>query len=567
MTPSTHDEVCEQHDGAVAVAHCTACGKPICRECTNAFGYFCSAACLEDSRGHVSPVDRQRQVRESAELERAAWIGKLMGVIILVALLIGIGFLTWKFFLDPAGKICWTWERTGSLYAFSVLSGDADVVLVRAADQIVTLETAKGRATGTIVPQKDQKGRTEIEPVEDGFLLMSANMVARYDHDGTERFKRTSDWERLLACQSPDGTRQFLCMGSPRPKLSPAERLKPRASLPPRKVVLSCLDLDSGKSLWSVHLGERERIGEIAASADLCFALHESWTERYEVHAVLRAYDADSGKPRWEASLPASPTWGPVAAGDLVLIQLNDTFHAFSSAGRAVWTREMPTTISGKRLLDEALLINTANGTQLLESATGNRRWQSPGSLVLDSISAQDDRLLAIGFIAGAEDAEEADAEESPGPFPGSLEKNKDLLSDMGIDLGKMSGSSAPLPSLVCIDAGTGRLRWQVPKVYGDLCSDGERLVLVMDTARTSILEKVSGGKGVLVLRQYDPGNGKMLYSRTSDVGLRNPRICGNRLVGIWYERTERPSLMSGFSSGIDISPPKALGVVAFRLR
>jgi hypothetical protein len=56
------------------------------------------------------------------------------------------------------------------------------------------------------------------------------------------------------------------------------------------------------------------------------------------------------------------------------------------------------------------------------------------------------------------------------------------------------------------------------------------------------------------------------MYLRQSVLGFSEPRLVGKRLIGLAYERTERPSVFhpgGGEGNGM----PKALGLAAYRLK
>ena len=103
----------------------------------------------------------------------------------------------------------------------------------------------------------------------------------------------------------------------------------------------------------------------------------------------------------------------------------------------------------------------------------------------------------------------------------------------------------------------------------GQIFGDEQRLVQVLDTSQPSMLSMVAGGKGVTVIRQYNLGSGKKMYSRQSELGFRFPVLAGDRLVGISHERTEKPGLLNGMNSQGDGKLPKIkiYGIAAFKVK
>jgi len=81
---------CPRHPKNRVIEHCRVCGKPICGECLEQFGYVCSVYCRNRAgeTGVELPAYSKRQVMDA---ERVAWVGALLWrvAIFLVPVLIG----------------------------------------------------------------------------------------------------------------------------------------------------------------------------------------------------------------------------------------------------------------------------------------------------------------------------------------------------------------------------------------------------------------------------------------------------------------------------------------------
>ena len=85
---------CPKHRTTLATEKCAVCGKPICPQCLELFGYFCSPLCKNkaDLQGVAAPVYAGQKFRAEARFWRKAGLifGSLGAVLVLA-----LGFWTW----------------------------------------------------------------------------------------------------------------------------------------------------------------------------------------------------------------------------------------------------------------------------------------------------------------------------------------------------------------------------------------------------------------------------------------------------------------------------------------
>ncbi len=85
---------CPKHRTTLATEKCAVCGKPICPQCLELFGYFCSPLCKNkaDLQGVAAPVYAGQKFRAEARFWRKAGLilGSVGGVLALA-----LGFWTW----------------------------------------------------------------------------------------------------------------------------------------------------------------------------------------------------------------------------------------------------------------------------------------------------------------------------------------------------------------------------------------------------------------------------------------------------------------------------------------
>ena len=82
---------CQKHRGVLATEKCTTCGKPICPQCLEIFGYFCSPLCQNkaDMQGIAAPLYAGQKFEKDRQFWRQA--GTIFGSAVgLIVLLLGV---------------------------------------------------------------------------------------------------------------------------------------------------------------------------------------------------------------------------------------------------------------------------------------------------------------------------------------------------------------------------------------------------------------------------------------------------------------------------------------------
>jgi len=207
--------------------------------------------------------------------------------------------------------------------------------------------------------------------------------------------------------------------------------------------------------------------------------------------------------------------------------------------------------------LDGRLWVLGEDHARCYDASTGQEKWGL-------RLAVRENGILACGrraYVAG--EVEETLAEEDV-KLPAAYKDAEALPEVKGI---VERARKKTVHVVVAVDQDTGEELWRVRNAYGTLLGDAKRFVLLADTAQTSLLEMATGGKGTTVVRQFSTRKGKQLYTRQSDLGFREPRLVGKRVVGLVYERKESPSLFKPGS--MDESGPsrRPEGVAAYRVK
>ena len=177
------NKYCEKHRTVPATGKCSVCGKPICPQCMELFGYFCSPLCKNkaDLQGVAAPVYAGQKFVAEAQFWRKAGLifGSLAAILVLA-----VGFWIW-----------YAWFGSVPHTELSVRFDDAErahsgAVRLVGADQIVflhggilaryDLKTKKQIWQQTLVTQQQVADLVKSEDEE------SARESAKYGRDSGE---------------------------------------------------------------------------------------------------------------------------------------------------------------------------------------------------------------------------------------------------------------------------------------------------------------------------------------------------------------------------------------------
>ncbi len=594
--PAAPARTCPTHPAQHATANCGHCTKPICRECIAAFGYFCSAACREAEQRSVTPEELAQRAAESARFEIASRRFRLALWAVGGLVCIGLLFIVWKLFLDPAGRIAWSWVEPADPEEIRVLAATPERIVVHAGEQIATLNPRNGKVLSTFALARDGavaagadpddaddatasdatlvlqrlRGRTAslalLEVQGDGLVAVSRSSVRRYDLTGKLTFEaKEKDGAIALPLLSADGTRLFYQVSvkaaadsaAPAADEAAQEAAALRAFLD-RRVKLAALDAGTGAPLWSKLLEKGVAVEHLVAGARNLIGVFVWTPSEDKAEVAICALAGDTGKMSWRVKLPGPPAWGPVVADGRVLFVSEDELHAVSEDGEAKY--RLPAPAKGRPEFSARgglLFATSASGVRCYRLDDGKELWRLGIAIAdADAITVTAERVFLVGEV---EDGQAANLKLPPG-----LEEAQKALPEMGAIL--QAAAKRTVPLLVALNRETGQELWRVRRVYGTVVGDEHRLVALTDTAQTSMLEMATGGKGVTLVRQFNPRTGAEWYCRQHDIGVSHPVMVGRWLIGTAYERTRRPSLLGGMNVGTG-ADPQGLGIVAFRLK
>ncbi len=155
---------CSKHRGVLATEKCAECGKPICPQCMNVFGYFCSPLCQNkaDLQGKNVPIFAGK----NSEVESRFW--RKMGLVFgaaAVLVLGAVGFWGWyQFYGSRPHEIFSQRFDQKSFYGGSQMVGKAQFVFLHGGTLArVDLKSKKSVWTHDLISKKEYDDATAAE--------------------------------------------------------------------------------------------------------------------------------------------------------------------------------------------------------------------------------------------------------------------------------------------------------------------------------------------------------------------------------------------------------------------
>ncbi len=177
---SATSKYCPKHRTVLATGKCSVCGKPICPQCMELFGYFCSPLCKgkAEAQNIIAPVYAGQKFQVEARFWRKA--GMIFSSVV-VALVLAAGFWVWYewFGSVPHPTFSVRFDDTDRAYsgATQLVGGDQIVFLhggtlarydLKTKKQIWSRELVTKQQIADVVKAENDLRARESEPGESG---------------------------------------------------------------------------------------------------------------------------------------------------------------------------------------------------------------------------------------------------------------------------------------------------------------------------------------------------------------------------------------------------------------
>lgn len=553
-------ETCKRHEGIAVIGKCLACGEPLCRECRDEFGYFCSRECLEKSR---SSVDPESKAKTKLNVEKGMRLERILGLSFKIAgglLLLGIAIVIWSVFLSPYGKLSWSWKgEVSPAREFIRLDAKGGRILLFNGPFATILDTAKGQ------PKAGAKGE-ELQRLEhfDGrigsaTLLHGDSCAGLLDDDCALLWFKDFKGRHVLSVAGDQAHVIILLAKDYGDKDDEADA---KSEKEPAGAIL-CIRADNGATVWTRPLPPGESASHLCA-ADGRFAYLANAVEKNEYVSLLKVCDSATGEAKWQVRLKGHSYTPPLFAGEALIFTNGGTLNAVSADGSAkLWSVKLGENgFIGESSLKPSggkLVFPSSKGIACADVKERKIDWERSLDCDIGDLIADNGRVFILGCTKAPAVAPEQEK-------PSTMEDLKDSeLTPAGLMGKAVQGFKKNTQILMALDVNNGNELWRKEGITGRLvCGDG-KVALMVDTAKDLMISVISGSmKGETGITQLSASSGKQIASGTDKTGLTSPlMICGDKLVGVVYDR-EGPACVLGMGK----TPPiRHLGLAAFKLK
>lgn len=574
---------------------CRQCGKPMCRDCERNLGPYCSSDCLAASQAKQGakskrPVPVDQMAEAGGKVIRLVKLAARIAVVVVV--LLG-AWLAYHWWLHPYAKVKWLHRAAASSpHANRLLVADERQVVAEVGGEFLAVNPA----SGALLWRADT-GRANWRSVQytsEGLFLFCEDEIQRRGTDGGERTRYQS--KSPLRLVVANDAYAVVIEGKYIPyakwlkaKIDAGEikRFSAREDseydamdgadkLPPvwENVALAAIDLATSKAGWRTPITPDETVEQFVLGEDCGVGIIAKKTGK-ELKFRLVARKLATGEALFQKDLKAPPLWGPVIEnGQIVLSTLKQTFY-LDLTGRVVKTenqvRGEPAGAGRQAVIKvqagrdaaaaadddedgagpgDRALVPTELGFAYVDPATGKQQWSFELSGGTTHYGGNGRYVFATGH---------ATVEGGKGEGMAHITK---LMGSEGSEAAYVASAGSVADFVfVGMDRQSGKHLWQRDQVTGQIVCNDQRLLVLQDTAQTSVMVRSAGGRGALTIHQLDARTGRLYYSRTlKDLALREERLVGNRLIALAFDR--EPSKDSRVRER-----GNCIGVVALRIK
>ena len=551
---SSVKNTCPRHEGLAITGKCMKCGAEICSECRSSFGYFCSAECLESSRGNIDHAEKEKRRLEEQSIGRTIRIVKSFLLCAMVVIVIGLGWGTWKFFLDPSGKPVWRFEKSMVSNNFFVVSENEKETIIKTLDELITISSRDGKELGTLKCPALNDYTIHVKTLDGSLITRNKNSVAKFDLKGVRLWERSfGDKEIVHIAAVEKGILVYALKQTvdyEDPKFEPTAEDK-----------MIFLDFDN-KVLWEKEFNVYPGICEIASGENILAYVDSTFKDKkYSSH--LKTADVLTGDEKWKINMEKTACGSLTIINDTVIFSDGKNLNAVSSDGKTkLWKVKADSYIGGENISfsDGFIFITSYNSLTCISTTENKILWEKKLENPADHKFA--DGKIYISLSKGIEKEVAPSTEHEVKPPPGFNQLDDDMNPFKKSDKEKgPSKKTVYEPYLACFDAATGNELWRTEKVSGVIVAQSGKLVVIRDTAKENFMDLAN----MTMIYQLNPGSGKIIFERWGKIPVTAPfNIIGRQLIGVEYEKAQ--DLITKLTTG-NSKFEQYNGIVSFRLR
>ena len=551
---------CAAHPGEAAVGKCSYCGKSICWKCQSEFNGTCGDICQKAAAAKNYEKQMKSEMNQHAMAEIftkiVKWGFKL-------ALLAGVVALIWWIyieFLDPGGKLAWKWEKSLSVSNLCYLKYDDKVFNFIAGDKLRTLDTQTGKLITEKVDKRYEECLRLIKKTDDRYIFQSEQCIQVLDGKGDIVWRKEfKDPLSIVQCSDNAIILQTTLY------------IKAQKYRDPPTIVrnMYALNAKDGKEYWSRKLEKDEYYSSITVGKEYYAYISGGGyylaAKKEKPEVSLRVHTIKDNKAKWKIKLNDAYAINPTILNGKIFFKMNDKLRVLSiSEAKELWSlpvKGFGTGWGSEFELHDGLLFFTSQDTlTTVDFEQGKILWaeKAPADSSL-SFTYAGGRLYFRGTKKIPIETGEATKRKLPKAYE-EVAKDSPMIQQM---LNRDPPKFKYETIITSIDARTGKKLWVTGKIFGQLIAEGQQVVMVRDTAQTTMFSAINSRHGDTVVEQFNYETGKRLFQRSDPIAVTGPYvIIGDKLVCMIFERgatMSRSNMMSG--------KVNYLGVAAFNLK
>lgn len=525
-------DTCPTHPEEKVIATCSCCGKGLCRQCRDAFGYFCSEECKGQAKAAPTPQTEAGPAPDLAALgAQANRIIKLIKWRILPAVIaIIVLVIIWKA-TSKAGEPAWTF--------MSPNDEDLSTLTIVSDTAVVASEEGKAYGIDTDSGEKRWEVKTGLEDVPAAppllfkpatCVMWDSKFIAGIDAaKGKAKWKVepggwfqefvTHDKKRIYYIVHPRAAQEGET--TPQPKEGKQKQDGKEVAKPADAPTLHAVSVKDGKTAWKKALAKQSMVQSFAVRGENAYIVEYTYEENAS-KSTLTARSAKDGKGLWQASLSGGEVASIHPTEKAVVLASDENIYAISPKGKKLWKVKQSGSMFWPPVVKGHSVIYQEKETVLacLDLKGGKVRWRAaiahPGGSPYVS-----GRLVYVPAFTKSNTSDSPDVSVQIKPKTPILEDDdirtpQDLVK--AIDVQRMP-TERLVPTLLALDLESGKTRWEQKGVGGDLVLSRSVLFAVEAKSYTSLLSQKMGSENRIVAMDPDDGDILWRHSHKKSVG------------------------------------------------
>jgi outer membrane protein assembly factor BamB len=557
--------VCGLHPNRRSVGQCAVCKAPICGECRDERGYYCSP---EHQSQALEAPQINIQVAEDVDAERKArnvllWM-KRGGIAVAGVLVV---WIAWRLFFVKGGSTRWETDL-GSVHAAEVLGGPGAIRVVTSEGTILTFDEKGAKTSEHTMAAKPEWGGIGTPVGDLAIFGKDDDTVAVSLVDGKLAWKypgRSPGWftsglvldkETFYLTHQELSPEQQAALG----KTKKVTRYKGTTTASGTEEVdvpdvdpkfqhligarthLIAVDARTGKEKWKAPFEKPLHNVQLDAGAGHVIVREENWTEGAGSQSTLTVHSGADGRGLFridsKVELLGNPLFTPQG---LVVVKATGLECLAYAGGTKVWSA--PMNLGGVKktrmmrgrsyetterpmknlwVVKDTILLHVGRSLICVQMADGKTRFSVDAGAWLDGVVESGGVLVC----SGGTEQKLADMLKDAPPFTIGQDELTKIVSE------EMPGAGTLIPVTIGLDSATGKNLWTA-KVSGEFLDTGHGIALFQSGTRPDFFARL-GQPGYFAhtkLHLLDAASGSIVWEREVQGRITKPLVIDRTIV------------------------------------